>query len=109
MKVYNYSEARQNFAAILNTSLKEDVIISRKDGSKFRIIPLFTKEENKKSPFDIAGLKTKIKTNEIINTIRDMRERKKQFPMCYKTTLNSEEALMFPLCENPSSASQNAR
>ena len=27
MKVYNYSEARQNFSTVLNTALKEDVII----------------------------------------------------------------------------------
>jgi hypothetical protein len=34
MKIYNYSEARQNFSTVLNTALKEEVIITRKDGSK---------------------------------------------------------------------------
>ncbi|MDR3144804.1 MAG: type II toxin-antitoxin system Phd/YefM family antitoxin, partial [Treponema sp.] len=36
MKVYNYSEARQNFSTVLNTALKEEVIITRRDGSKFK-------------------------------------------------------------------------
>jgi PHD/YefM family antitoxin component YafN of YafNO toxin-antitoxin module len=40
MKVYNYSEARQNFAAIFNTALKEEVIITRKDGYKFRLVTI---------------------------------------------------------------------
>ena len=36
MKIYNYSEARQNFSTVLNTALKEEVIITRKDGSKYK-------------------------------------------------------------------------
>ena len=44
MKVYNYSEARQNFATLLNTALKEEVIIARKDGSKFKLVSI---NENK--------------------------------------------------------------
>ena len=75
MKIYNYSEARQNFATILNTSLKEDVIISRKDGSSFKIIPILPNDKNRKSPFDIVGIDAKIKTKEIVNTIRNLRER----------------------------------
>ncbi len=51
MKIYNYSEARQNFATILNTSQKEEVIIARKDGSKFKIVPIL--DEEPKSPFDV--------------------------------------------------------
>jgi len=73
MKIYNYSEARQNFASILKTSLKEDVIITRKDGSKFKIIPII--EKKKKSPFDVEGINSKIRTSEIINIIRDFREK----------------------------------
>lgn len=73
MKIYNYSEARQNFATILNTSLNEDVIITRKDGSKFKITPII--EKKKKSPFDVEGINSKIKTKEIINIIREFREK----------------------------------
>lgn len=75
MKVYNYSEARQNFATVLNTSLNEEVIISRKDGSKFKIVPIMINTKKMKSPFDIGGIKTKVKTEEIVNTIRELRER----------------------------------
>jgi len=72
MRVFNYSEARQNFASILNMAVKEDVIITKKDGSKFKIIPI--PNENVKSPFDIPGIKSNIKTNEILDFIRESRE-----------------------------------
>ena len=62
MKVYNYSEARQNFATVLNTALKEEVIISRKDGSIFKIISMYKDKKKGKSPLeDIKGIKTKAK------------------------------------------------
>ncbi len=72
MKIYNYSEARQNFASILSASLKEEVIVKRKDGSEFRIVPVVKK--NKKSPFAIDGITSDITTTEIVDTIRDQRE-----------------------------------
>ena len=75
MKVYNYSEARQNFAAILNDSLTEEVIITRKDGSRFKIVPI--PETKSKSPFDVEGIDTGIKTSEIINLLRSERKYKK--------------------------------
>jgi len=75
MKVFNYSEARQNFAAILNASLSEEVIITRKDGSRFKIVPII--DRKKKSPFDVEGIDTGVKTPEIIDIIRKGREYKK--------------------------------
>ena len=75
MKVYNYSEARQNFAAILNDSLTEEVIITRKDGTKFQIVPLVEKKMN--SPFNVRGIDTGVDTAEILDTIRTGREYKK--------------------------------
>lgn len=72
MKVYNYSEARQNFALILNTALKEEVIITRKDGSKFKLISIT--ENESKSPLDVKGINCKIDTNEILEVIREGRE-----------------------------------
>ena len=67
MRVFNYSEARQNFSSMLNTALKEEVIIARKDGSKFKVVPIG--EEVKKSPFDIDGIKSDITTKEILDII----------------------------------------
>jgi hypothetical protein len=63
MKVYTYSEARQRFAEVLNIARKEEVIIS----IVFKKTP--------KSPFDIPGIKTKATTKDILEAIKDSRER----------------------------------
>ena len=73
MRIFNYSEARQNFAAVLNKSLEEDVIIKRKDGTQFKIIPFNTRQE-KGSPFDVEGIDTDISLVEILDAIRESRE-----------------------------------
>ena len=72
MKIYKYSEARQNFSTVLNTALKEEVIITRKDGNRFKLISIPQKQ--KKSPLDIAGINTNITTQEIIDVVRECRE-----------------------------------
>jgi prevent-host-death family protein len=78
MRVYNYSEARQNFATVLNTALKEEVIITRKDGSRFKLLSLSSTEENKeqgKSPLeDIKGIKANVSMEDILEAIRYGRE-----------------------------------
>ena len=72
MKVYNYSEARQNFATILNTALKEEVIIARKDGSKFRLISVKDEKKGIKSPLEnIKGIKAGITMDEILDAIKE--------------------------------------
>jgi len=77
MKVYNYSEARQNFATVLNTALKEEVIIARKDGSKFRLISIHENKKKGKSPLEgIEGIKTNVTMADILDAIRESRERK---------------------------------
>ena len=76
MKVYNYSQARQNFATVLNTALKEDVIIARKDGSKFKLVSMPDNRKKAKSPLEgIKGVKTNISMDEIVSAIRESRER----------------------------------
>jgi len=72
MRVYNYSEARQNFASILNAALNEEVIIARKDGSKFKVVPITGNKSE--SPFDVGGIDTNIKADEILDIIRESRE-----------------------------------
>ena len=75
MRVYNYSEARQNFTTVLNTALKEEVIITRKDGSRFRLVSIKKNKQNK-SPFeDIKGISANVSMNDIIAAIRESRER----------------------------------
>ncbi|ADK79831.1 type II toxin-antitoxin system Phd/YefM family antitoxin [Sediminispirochaeta smaragdinae] len=72
MRVFSYSEARQNFASILNMATEEDVVIAKKDGTKFKIVPL-TKNESK-SPFDVPGIKSNITTKEILEIMKEARE-----------------------------------
>ena len=84
MRVYNYSEARQNFTAVLNTSLKEEVIITRKDGSRFKIIPMDKNKKDGKSPLKgIKGVKANITTKELVEIIREGREGSEYFKEKY--------------------------
>jgi len=71
MKVYTYSEARQRLADVLNMARTEEVIIKRRGGETFSII--FRKST--KSPFDIPGIKTKATTKDILEAVRESRER----------------------------------
>ena len=79
MKIYNYSEARQNFSTVLNTALKEDVVIARKDGSKFKLTPIRENQKKAKSPLEtIKGIKTNttnLTMGDILDAIREGRER----------------------------------
>jgi len=79
MRVYNYSEARQNFSTVLNTALKEEVIIARKDGSKFKLTPIHETPKKTKSPLEnIEGIKTSatnLTMGDILDAIREGRER----------------------------------
>jgi antitoxin Phd len=72
MQVYTYSEARQKLAFVLEQA--EDtgkVLIKRKDGRTFALVP----ERNATSPLDVPSIKAKITTQEIVNIIREGRER----------------------------------
>jgi antitoxin Phd len=72
MKIYTYSQARGKLADILEESKKEEVIIRRRKGDTFSIMP---KVPTRRSPFDIVGLRKRITRQEIIEAIRDSRER----------------------------------
>lgn len=71
MKVYTYSEAKQSLANILNIAKNEEVIIKKKSGETFSVI--FRK--SKKSPFDVPGIQTKANTQDILEAVRESRER----------------------------------
>ena len=72
MKVYTYSQARQKLADILEESKKEEVVIRRRKGDMFSIIP---KSQARRSPFDVPGLRKGITREEILEAIRESRER----------------------------------
>jgi hypothetical protein len=72
MKTYNYTEDSQNLSMILNNALEEDVVIKRKDGTKFKIA--YINDNTGTSPLDVQGVNTRITTQEIIDILRDSRE-----------------------------------
>jgi len=72
MTTYTFSQARQNFATVLNQALKEGkVLIKRKDGSSFIIKPI----KKTKSPLDVEGIDLGLTNEEIVDAIREIRER----------------------------------
>jgi hypothetical protein len=72
MKVFTYSEARQNLARLLTIAQKEEVLIRRRDGSVF---VLRAKKVGEKSPFDVPGVRTKASTHDILDAVRETRAR----------------------------------
>ncbi len=72
MDVYTFSEARQQLATLLERASKEgEVRIKRRDGQTFVIKPI----QSIKSPLDVSGVNLNLSTDDIVNTIREMRER----------------------------------
>ncbi len=71
MKVYTYSEARQRLSDVLNIARTEEVVIKRRGGETFSIV--FKKST--KSPFDVPGIKTKATTKDILEAVKESRER----------------------------------
>ena len=71
MKVYTYSEARQKFSMVLDIAKSEDVIIKRRGGETFKIVYF----KSSKSPFDVAGIKTKATTEDILDAVKESRKK----------------------------------
>ncbi len=71
MKVYTYSQARQNLSEVLNRARSEDVFVRRRGGEVFRIEP--KKQEG--SPLEVPGVKTKARTADILKALREVRAR----------------------------------
>ena len=70
MRIYTYSEARQNLASLLEKAAQEgEVRIKRKDGQVFVIRPQTTEG----SPLDIEGVELGITTTEILEAIQEGR------------------------------------
>lgn len=72
MQIFTYSEARQKFAFVLEQAESTGkVLIRRKDGRTFALIP----EKNTTSPLDVPSIKADISTKEIVDIVREGRER----------------------------------
>jgi antitoxin (DNA-binding transcriptional repressor) of toxin-antitoxin stability system len=73
MKAYTYSEARENFASVLEEAERDGAVeIRRRDGAIFRISPA---RRSKASPLDVKGVKLGIQTAELVAAVREGRER----------------------------------
>jgi prevent-host-death family protein len=71
MKVYSFSQARQNLSEVLTRSKKEEVLIRRRGGEVFSIVP----KPRQGSPLDVPGIDTGVTTAEILTAIREVRRR----------------------------------
>ena len=72
MQVFTYSEARQKLAMILDQAENTGkVLIRRKDGRTFALVP----EKVVSSPLDVPSIKADITTQELVDIIREGRER----------------------------------
>jgi len=73
MKSYSYSEARGNFATVLDEAERDGAVeIRRRDGTVFRILPL---RKSKSSPLDVKGVKLDVSAADLGAIVRKGRER----------------------------------
>ena len=70
MKVYTFSEARQQFSAVLDHAQREGgVQVTRRDGRVFIIQPVVAPT----SPLAVSGVKLNLKKNELLAFIHESR------------------------------------
>ena len=87
MKVYSYSQARQQFAEVLNRARREgEVEIRRRDGQVFIVRPTASGG----SPLDVPGVSTDLSRDEIVGLVRESRRSAGRFikPAKKRTRLN---------------------
>ena len=70
MKVFTYSEARQNLSQILKLAQQEEIEIRRRDGAVFS---LRSKKPKSTSPFDIKGVSTTVTSDNILDAVQESR------------------------------------
>ena len=76
MKVYSYSQARQQLAAVLNRARREgEVEIRRRDGQVFIVRPI----ARAGSPLDVPAVKTDLSRDEIVGLVRESRRSAERF------------------------------
>jgi antitoxin (DNA-binding transcriptional repressor) of toxin-antitoxin stability system len=72
MQVYTYSEARQKLSSVLDKAESSGkVLIRRKDGRVFALVP----EHTRQSPLDVPSVKARVSTRELVSIVRKERGR----------------------------------
>ena len=79
MLTYDYADVQKDIETIFNESITDDVIITRNDGYIFKIISM-KKEQPAASPLDIPGIDTNITMDDIVESVRECREREDFIP-----------------------------
>lgn len=70
MRVYTYTEARQQLSELLNRARREGrVEIRRRDGQRFTVRP----SERAGSPLDVPGVDAGLSRQEIVSLVRESR------------------------------------
>ncbi|MCG8459367.1 MAG: type II toxin-antitoxin system Phd/YefM family antitoxin [Holophagales bacterium] len=72
MKVYSYTQARERLAAVLDEAKNEEVIIRRRNGDQFSI----SLRRPERSPLDVKPVRSRATTDDILEAIRESRERR---------------------------------
>ena len=72
MREYSFTEARQNFASMLEEAKKKGAVcIKKRDGEAFYIKPVV----EGKSPLDVKGVNLGITSSQIVAAVREIREK----------------------------------
>jgi len=72
MKTYTYSEARNRLAEVLEESRRGEVVIRRRRGDTFTVIP---RTNVRLSPFDVPGVGRGISRRDLLTALREGRRR----------------------------------
>jgi len=76
MKVYSYSDARQQLAGLLNRARREgQVEIRRRDGQVFVVRPTASAG----SPLDVPGVDTDLSVEDVLGLVRESRRSTERF------------------------------
>lgn len=70
MKVYTYTQARENLATLLEEARREEVVIRRRNGELFSV----ALRPQGSSPFDVTPVSTRATMQDILEAIRESRE-----------------------------------
>jgi prevent-host-death family protein len=74
MKIYTFSEARQKFAAVLDSAQKDGAVrITRRDGRAFTIQPV----KESPSPLAVKGVALRLSREEVVAAVREGRKRER--------------------------------
>jgi hypothetical protein len=71
LKIYTFTQAREHLATVLEEARQQEVIIRRRNGDQFSIVL----RQHGTSPFDVAPVNTAATTQDILDAIRESRER----------------------------------